>query len=265
MSAENLSPQNTPSSDEKVEHNVIAVIAPEDMPVEQQDSMVSTFDDPQTNVSDSAPSSRAHSRSPPPGTINMTGLRTTLPDIPLNSPSTNIVGTPFAYTNTPFEYPFPETPADSTSSLPSHPCFRPGSPYGTFQPPPHPPPPADGHPSNFGGSFSLIHPKYKAEPPASPPPIPPSLKKKRWSLNFLGRRRTSNPPTPTGDGPSSSLGSPPATASGAIPGGLGSGRPRLGSRKSSNGKQSEGRKSMDNAVKGTRSSSKAAASAFALD
>jgi hypothetical protein len=241
-----LSPEKSPLKDENVEQNVIAVTTPESMDIASANT--STNDD-QTGPGNSPSSPRPHSRSPPPGTINMSGLRTALPDIALNSPSTNIVGTPFAHTttNTPFEYPFPDTPADSASSLPSHPNFRPGSPHGTFQPPPQPPPPADGQfKACNSGTFNLKHPKYTAEPPASPPPVPPSLKKKRWSLNFLGRRRTSNPPTPTGDGPSSPLGTPPAVTSGAILGGLGGGRPKLGNRTSSKCGEGEGsRKSTD--------------------
>ena len=202
---------------------------------------------PVSDASKSASSSSrvVHSRSPPPGIINMSGLRTALPDIALNSPSTNIIGTPFAHTtsNTPFEYPFPEIPDPSSSSasppVPSHPAFRPGSPYSSFSPP-HLPISVERHPSR-SGAFSLIQPKFRVEAPVSPPPIPPSLKKKRWSLNILGRKRTSNPPTPTGDGPSSPLGSPPAaTCTAAIPSGLGSGRPRLSGQKSSGDRQTNG-------------------------
>lgn len=220
MSGQDLSPQCPPPSKMNAENEVVAE-------AEQQGQ-----------GSDTSKSSRVHSRSPPPGIINMSGLRTTLPDIPLNSPSTNIIGTPFAHTtsNTPFEYPFPEIP---DSSLPSHPAFRSGSPYGTFQSP-HLPISVERHPSR-SGTFNLIQPKFKVEAPISPPPIPPSLKKKRWSLNILGRKRTSNPPTPTGDGSSSPLGSPPAATCTAVPSGFGSGRPRLGGPKSSGDRQTNGR------------------------
>lgn len=179
----------------------------------------------------------SHTRSPPPGTLNMSDLRNTLPDINFNSPSTNIIGTPFAHTasNTPFEYPFPESsPDNAPSPSPPHLFHRPGSPHGNFQHPPHPHPQADGHPSSSGG-FNLFHSKFKAASPNSPPPMPPSLRKKRWTLNILSRKRTSNPPTPTTECASSPLGSPPAAPSGAVLGGLGSGRPRLGDRSASGG------------------------------
>lgn len=241
MSTEDPTPQK--SKDVDVEHNVITL---ENPPGDQQPSTHKSTPNDDTKTATPSTSTRIHSRSPPPGTLNMTGLRTTLPDIALNSPSTNIIGTPYAHTtsNTPFEYPFPETSPDAPSSPPSHPSYRPGSPHGNFHPPPHPPA-TDIHPP--GSGFNLIHPKPRAAAPASPPPMPPSLKKKRWTLNILGRRRTSNPPTPTGEGVSSPLGSPPAVTSGAILGGLGSGRPRLGERSSSGGIRSneDSRKSID--------------------
>jgi len=236
MSVQDPSPQHLPPVDTDAEHKLFTE-------PEQQGSNGKVSD-----ASKSVSSSRVHSRSPPPGIINMSGLRTTLPDISLNSPSTNIIGTPFAHTtsNTPFEYPFPETP-DPSSPVPSHPAFRPGSPYSSFSPPHlpisverHPSVSVERHPSR-SGTFSLIQPKFRVEAPVSPPPIPPSLKKKRWSLNILGRKRTSNPPTPTGDGPSSPLGSPPAATCTAVPSGLGSGRPRLGGQKSSGDRQTNGR------------------------
>lgn len=234
MSVQDPSPQHLPPVDTDAEHKLFTE-------PEQQGSNGKVSD-----ASKSVSSSRVHSRSPPPGIINMSGLRTTLPDISLNSPSTNIIGTPFAHTtsNTPFEYPFPETP-DPSSPVPSHPAFRPGSPYSSFSPPHlpisverHPSVSVERHPSR-SGTFSLIQPKFRVEAPVSPPPIPPSLKKKRWSLNILGRKRTSNPPTPTGDGPSSPLGSPPAATCTAVPSGLGSGR--LGGQKSSGDRQTNGR------------------------
>lgn len=239
MSTENLAPQKPLPQDTQVESNVITVTSSENAPEDHKPSVHTSTSNGDTNTANSFTSTRTHSRSPPPGTINMSGLRTTLPDIALNSPSTNIIGTPFAHTasNTPFEYPFPDTTPDS-SPPPSHPSYRPGSPHGNFLPPPHPsfhpPPSADIHPPTSGG-FNLIHPKFRAPVPTSPPPMPPSLKKKRWSLNILGRKRASNPPTPTAEAPPSPLGAPPAVTSGAILGGLGSGRPRLGNRSSSGG------------------------------
>ncbi|KAF9443303.1 hypothetical protein P691DRAFT_421254 [Macrolepiota fuliginosa MF-IS2] len=240
MSTQNSSPQKPRPQDTDVERNVINATSSESTSTDQQPSPRTSTPNVDQKPTESSASTRIHSRSPPPGTISMSGLRTALPDIALNSPSTNIIGTPFAHTasNTPFEYPFPDTSTESSPSPPSHPSYRPGSPHGNFHPPPHPgfhPPPSGDIQPPSSGTFNLLHPKFRAAAPASPPPMPPSLKKKRWSLNILGRKRGGDPSTPTGEVPPSPLGAPPAVTSGAILGGLGSGRPRLGDRSSSGG------------------------------
>jgi len=133
MSTENPSPQNSSPKLTDVEQDVITVIPSENSPTNQQPSAPTSTsqENLQTQVADSPPATtRPPCRSPPPGTINMSSLRTALPDITLNSPATNIIGTPFAHTasNTPFEYPFPDTEStDSTSPPLSHPSFRPGN------------------------------------------------------------------------------------------------------------------------------------------
>ena len=121
-----------------------------------------------------------------------------LDDIPLNSPSSQIVGTPFANDNTRFEYPFPDSnqncssgsspaasdlsgSAPSSSSSTSFPTLSTSSQVLTqlsFPPPSH-------HPS-----YNTTHPKLKVQ---ANPPIPPNLVKRRlrWSLKLLGRRRSS--------------------------------------------------------------------------
>jgi hypothetical protein len=119
-----------------------------------------------------------------------------LDDIPLNSPSSQIVGTPFAVDNTRFEYPFPDTnqysssesaTSDFSGSVPSSSSSTSFSTLSTssqilthfsFPPPSH-------HPS-----CSTTHPKMKLQ---ANPPIPPNLVKRRLrrSLGMLGRRKSS--------------------------------------------------------------------------
>ena len=121
-----------------------------------------------------------------------------LDDIPLNSPSSQIVGTPFANDNTRFEYPFPDTNQNcSSGSSPatsdfsgSAPSSSPSTSFPTlstssqvltqlsFPPPSH-------HPS-----YNTTHPKLKVQ---ANPPIPPNLVKRRlrWGLKLLGRRKSS--------------------------------------------------------------------------
>ena len=124
-----------------------------------------------------------------------------LDEIPLNSPSSRIVGTPFAIDNTRFEYPFPDTnqncssgsssttsdfsgsdrSAPSSSSSTSFPTLSTSSQLLThlsFPPPSH-------HPN-----YNTTHPKMKLQ---ANPPVPPNLVKRRlrWSLNLLGRRKNS--------------------------------------------------------------------------
>ena len=118
-----------------------------------------------------------------------------LDEIPLNSPSSKIVGTPFAIDNTRFEYPFPDTSSSGSSSatsdfsgsLPSSSCSTSFPTLSTssqlltqlsFPPPSH-------HPS-----CNTTHPKMKLQ---TNPPIPPNLVKRglRRNLGFLRRRKSS--------------------------------------------------------------------------
>lgn len=121
-----------------------------------------------------------------------------LDDIPLNSPSSQIVGTPFANDKTRFEYPFPDTNHNCSSESSSAtsefsgsvPSSSPSTSFPTlstssqiltqlsFPPPSH-------HPS-----YNITHPKMKVQ---TNPPIPPNLVKRRlrWSLKMLGRRKSS--------------------------------------------------------------------------
>ena len=119
-----------------------------------------------------------------------------LDDIPLNSPSSQIVGTPYANDTTRFEYPFPDTnqncgsesssgtTSDFSGSVPSSspstsfPTLSSSSQIVTqlsFPPPSH-------HPT-----YNITHPKMKVQ---TNPPIPPNLVKRRlrWSLKMLGRK-----------------------------------------------------------------------------
>ncbi|KAF9048797.1 hypothetical protein BJ165DRAFT_1058259 [Panaeolus papilionaceus] len=153
----------------------------------------------------------------------------TLTDLTMHSPNPRIVGTPFAAaTNAArYEYPFPETPATSSSSLASSPQPAPVLPHPAIscsisppfsQPqgptlrsssPPLPPvavPPPPTVPAMAANvpvlpglslppaaqtaHYNSMHPKLRAQNP----PIPPGLAKKKrgWSLNglnLLGRRK----------------------------------------------------------------------------
>ena len=140
----------------------------------------------------------------------------------LHSPS-HIVGTPFATSSTRYEYPFPDTPGSSLSS----PASSPGSSSTTtshasfsqvsfsFNLPRSLPSSAQFHrsitllstPSTAPASGAAVnhpapaHPKLRLQ---GPPPIPPTLIKKRhrWTLGYLGRKRDS-PPRADDDGSSS--------------------------------------------------------------
>ncbi|KAG5341668.1 hypothetical protein C0989_008163 [Termitomyces sp. Mn162] len=137
------------------------------------------------------------------GSASASSHESTMPahsDVATHSPpKEKILGTPFT-TDSRFEYPFPNTsndPSPSTLILSS-----PISPLES----PIPAPSSYAHPINNlsapGGiasfsplfsfpTYTLIHPKMRA----TPPPIPPSLKKRqRWSLTIpLLRRRSSQP------------------------------------------------------------------------
>jgi len=114
-----------------------------------------------------------------------------LDEIPLNSPSSQFVGTPYAIDNTRFEYPFPENSSSesssdssdfsvpSSSSSTSFPTLSTSSQLSTqlsFPPPSHRP------------SYNTTHPKMKVQ---ANPPIPPNLVKRRLCSRLLGRRKSS--------------------------------------------------------------------------
>ena len=137
--------------------------------------------------------------SPSPEPITTRPKSINLDDIPLNSPSSQIVGTPFANDKTRFEYPFPDTNqicssgSSTATSDQSSPVLLSSSPSSSF------PtlstssqlltqlsfPPSSHHPS-----YNITHPKMKLQ---TDPPIPPNLVKRRlrWSLKLLGRRKSS--------------------------------------------------------------------------
>ncbi|KAF9532663.1 hypothetical protein CPB83DRAFT_633411 [Crepidotus variabilis] len=147
----------------------------------------------------------------------MPTLSTNLGDITLHSPSSQIIGTPFATNSTRFEYPFPEPGSDPSSSSGSTPHVSPtnssiagisgislfsntsptmpGSSLSHMESGSPPSSSLSSYTALASGSGSgsastqIIHPKLKT----SLPPIPPSLIKKRpkWSLGLLGRRRSS--------------------------------------------------------------------------
>ena len=116
-----------------------------------------------------------------------------LNNLPLHSPSSEIVGTPFANDNTRFEYPFPganQTCGSGSSSVTSGPTSPSTSPSFpalstssqmlkqlSFPPPSHRP------------SYNVTHPKLKVQ---ADPPVPPNLVKRRlrWNLSLLGRKKS---------------------------------------------------------------------------
>ncbi|RDB24381.1 hypothetical protein Hypma_008503 [Hypsizygus marmoreus] len=128
-------------------------------------------------------------------------LAIALPDLALHSPSTQILGTPFATDSSRFEYPFPDTspaadiPSTASSSLiltSAFPSLSAGSQQSltAVSPPtlssyqPTLPPPLELH------NYTPTHPKMKT----GSPPVPPGLAKKRqrWSLGLLRRRSSSH-------------------------------------------------------------------------
>ncbi|KAF5327096.1 hypothetical protein D9619_004626 [Psilocybe cf. subviscida] len=112
-----------------------------------------------------------------PRLVNLSNLK-------LHSPSSQIVGTPFANDNTRFEYPFPDIPPVEASASTSR------------TPPP------------LSSTLMLMTPKATTPIPANPklklkitpnPPIPPTLVAKKasshmrkWSLAATGQRRSSS-------------------------------------------------------------------------
>ncbi|TFK35581.1 hypothetical protein BDQ12DRAFT_668451 [Crucibulum laeve] len=156
----------------------------------------------------------------PPPPLTMPSI-SNLPDIILHSPSSQIVGTPFATNSSRFEYPFPETSAGSSSSASSSstpsegggstttvtvlshfpsaasfPIFPPSTSlhalHSGSSPPSmsHVPNGLSYPPPSDLPSYTPTHPKMRAQ---NPPPMPPGLvkKKHRWSLGLVGRRRSS--------------------------------------------------------------------------
>ncbi|KAK7044057.1 hypothetical protein VNI00_007772 [Paramarasmius palmivorus] len=112
-------------------------------------------------------------------------------DIVLHSPSSQIIGTPFATDTPKFEYPFPESSL-SNDSIPSSTSSTSSSSLSLqIQSPPliAPPPPREG----ASRSQSPTHPKMMKN---VIPPVPPSLISKaknksqthRWSMGLLSRR-----------------------------------------------------------------------------
>lgn len=128
-----------------------------------------------------------------------------LSDLTLHSPSSHIVGTPFATSSARFEYPFPEGPTttephQATSLTPplSFPSLASGSTFpGPTSSSSQPQSLATTPPSisRFSPPFSLELPNYSPTHPkmrTGNPPVPPGLVKKRgrWSLGLLRRRST---------------------------------------------------------------------------
>jgi hypothetical protein len=124
---------------------------------------------------------------PSPESITIWPKSINLDDIPLNSPSSQIVGTPFANDQTSSSGSSSATTdsssgtAPSSSSSTSFPPLSASSQVITqlsFPPPSH-------HPS-----YNTTHPKLKVQ---ADPPIPPNLVKRRirWSLKLSGRRKSS--------------------------------------------------------------------------
>lgn len=106
-----------------------------------------------------------------------------LTGLQLHSPSTNIIGTPFTVTSTPYEYPFPPNAHASSSS---ETLFT--APYLLTSPLSLSAPTVAVTASPFGPdarSYSSTHPKLRTVEP----PIPPGLvqKRQRWSLNLTRR------------------------------------------------------------------------------
>jgi hypothetical protein len=119
----------------------------------------------------------------------------------LHSPSSQIVGTPFANDNdnTRFEYPFPDTreacgsgssPATSDFSIPATPASPSSNSFPTLSTSSQMLTQLSFPPSSHCPSYNPTHPKMKVQ---TNPPIPPTLVKRRlrWSMSLLGRRRSS--------------------------------------------------------------------------
>lgn len=124
-------------------------------------------------------------------------------DVAFHSPAREkILGTPFTTDSSRFEYPFPNPSSDPILSSSISPLSAPATvptshshPVNGFSSSPtantsFSPLFSSSFPSSFP-TYTLTHPKMRA----TPPPIPPSLKKRqRWSLTLpILRRRNSQP------------------------------------------------------------------------
>lgn len=131
-----------------------------------------------------------------------------LGDLSFHSPS-QIVGTPFAVSSPPFEYPFPDTSLSSDAASISSTSNSPPFSFASMSTPPQaalvsasqphlpaPPAPSLQHfPASFPPPaewqhYSPTHPRMRM----ADPPIPPGLAKKakRWSLGLWGRKRSAS-------------------------------------------------------------------------
>ncbi|TEB23263.1 hypothetical protein FA13DRAFT_1453071 [Coprinellus micaceus] len=124
-------------------------------------------------------------------------------DIELHSPNSQIVGTPFATSNTPFEYPFPTDSSSSSNGArvshfpsPTSSSFSVTPPSPSYILPPttllngtityHPPYALPMIASDFpSGQIHLTHPKMRTTP------VPPSLLKKQQDKLQQNRSRRS--------------------------------------------------------------------------
>ncbi|KAF9266385.1 hypothetical protein L218DRAFT_65181 [Marasmius fiardii PR-910] len=114
-----------------------------------------------------------------------TCLKLTMPspsELPLHSPSDQIVGTPFSVNSPKFEYPFPDSSTNSIESTPAltHSAFSSSTSISTVSSPSSLilSPPLERH-------YSPTHPRLCT----ADPPMPPSLlKKPKWALGLLGRK-----------------------------------------------------------------------------
>ncbi|KAH9481798.1 hypothetical protein JR316_0006325 [Psilocybe cubensis] len=178
-----------------VEPNVIDTVPSDSVNSEKLKSDIVL--DPEPSVA--SPSPPASARSSPGRLSIMPGL-TDLSDLILHSPS-QIVGTPYVTNSTRFEYPFPDTSSSPASGSPPMTSVFPSPvPSGSSFPAISASPSSSqissqtlSYPlsSPDAPTYNSAHPKLKA---SANPPIPPSLAKKRtrWSLNLMGRRKSSS-------------------------------------------------------------------------
>ncbi|KDR78747.1 hypothetical protein GALMADRAFT_1267206 [Galerina marginata CBS 339.88] len=195
----------SPPLDKEVAQPDSPVLKIDDLPSPSENipspvSLNTVIEEPSQQVLSTSPSS---SPLPSPRRISKMPALVDLTELTLHSPSSQIIGTPFATNSTRFEYPFPDT------SSPSNPATGSNSPplsssaltftnasgssfpvISTSQSTSQISPPAISYSlsSSDAPSYNTTHPKLKAQLNS---PVPPSLRKKRWSLNLLGRRKSS--------------------------------------------------------------------------